>query len=158
MTDNYIVVKLVSGEQIISILENEDDTAIDISFPMVIKTIPVFVNGQAGEHVTAAPFCALSKENKFHLEKKNIVYIKPLHKSFLPHYQRMLSAYDEVTIKTNQQPQPSLEEVWEEEVDKMSTEEIKKRIDMLESIFNGEETQEEEKPEPTYVRGNDTIH
>lgn len=54
---------------------------------------------------------------------------------------------------------PSQEQL--EEIEKLSTEEIKRRIDMLESIFGREEetTEEETKEDKrTFVDGNDTLH
>ena len=40
MNENFVVVKLVSGEQVMATLTNEDADTIQLHYPMVIKMIP----------------------------------------------------------------------------------------------------------------------
>ena len=48
---------------------------------------------------------------------------------------------------------------WAGEEEEMTVEEIRKRIDMLESIYAGDRTQEsEEEIEKNFIEGNDTLH
>jgi len=80
----YVIVRLTSGEQLMCALEQEDDKYIQLLHPMQIRTIPNFETGK--EHVTAAPFCTFTDEESFVLDKKNVLFIKPMRQTFVAHY------------------------------------------------------------------------
>jgi hypothetical protein len=80
----YVVVRLTSGEQLMCALQQEDDNYIELLHPMQIRTIPNFETGK--EHVTAAPFCTFTDDESFVLDKKNVLFIKPMKEMFVAHY------------------------------------------------------------------------
>lgn len=92
----HVVVKLITGEMLMATYEGEDEKFIMIDKPVQIKTI--LIPELQRESVTAAPYCPFSESTTFILEKTHIVYIKRLHKIYIPHYNRFMKAYDEAFI------------------------------------------------------------
>jgi hypothetical protein len=146
--DVYVVIKLVSGEQVMAILEQEDEHIVQLCHPMTIRTIPIV--GQGREHITAHPFCQFTDDKFFLIEKKNVIFIKRLHHMMIPHYKRIVAEHDnDWKIESNH--------VREEPM--ISSEEARKRIAMLVGIAGMEEEEEKEKPiQSTFVEGNETKH
>jgi hypothetical protein len=140
----YVVMKLNTGEQIMAILEDETENKFQIIDPMVIKTIPVISEGR--EHITAHPYCQFTDDNVFDIDKKDVVFIKPLKEIMIPHYKRIVLMHDqEGEVQT---------------AERLSPEEATKRIAQLSGIFGDEldNSYEEEEVESYYVEGNDTKH
>lgn len=150
----YIIIKLTSGEQVMACLEEDTVDYIQVSYPMVVSMHQIVDDGRIHENVTAKPFCQFSADKIYRLPKSSIMFYKELHEMLIPHYTRIVNAYeDTVLVKTK--PQRELE--WDEP-EHMTVDEIKKRIDMLEKIFGGEAPEEEEEPYRVYIEGNDTLH
>lgn len=150
--ESFIVIKLNTGEQIMGILEQEDATHIQILDPMVIRTIPIIAEGR--EHVTAHPYCQFTSDNVFDIEKKNIIFMKPLLRNMIPHYLRIVKQHELSPALQTEKRAEDLD--WGDEGE-ITREEALRRIEMLRGIL---EVEEEKEPElPTYfVEGNDTIH
>jgi hypothetical protein len=155
LTEVYVVIKFNTGEQIMSIMDSEDDTYIQLSHPMTIKTIPVVSEGR--EHLTAVPFCQFTRDTTFVIDKKNVMFIKTLDPTMIPHYRNIVEQHKNT---------PSVQQRYSEEKfidNEMTVEEARKRIAMLAAIA-GLETEEEETVEETlveyrhYIEGNDTKH
>jgi hypothetical protein len=152
--DFYVIVKLTSGEQLMAVLMEEDDTYVELLSPMTIKTIPLL--HEQKEHVTAHPFCQFSDDNVFTIDKKNVLFIKQMHHVFVPHYQRIVAEYEETTLVTrNEDGSVKRAEDLSWEDDPKTIDDVSKKIAMLESLLGREE---EEEPLRNYVEGNDTIN
>lgn len=153
-TEHFVIIKLVSGEQVMAVLEKENDLTIQISTPLLLRLFPIIGAGQGHEHVTATPYCKFAADSNLTLNKKDVLFIKNLHHQLIPHYMRLASATEE-NVAIQQQEDGSVKELdWEEEeVSQLSNEEIQKRIKVLESI-----AQKEEEEIRNFVEGNDTIH
>lgn len=155
-SDFYVVIKLVSGEQLMATLISEDESYIEIESPMCIRMIPIFAEHK--EHVTAHPFCQFSDDNNFILDKKNVLFIKKLHHMFIPHYKRIVAEHEQ-TVLVTPQPDGSVKRAedldWE---DSETIEDVRRKIDMLQSILRKEPEKEEEERFRNFVEGNDTIN
>lgn len=156
--EHFVIIKLVSGEQVMAVLENETDENIHISSPLLLRLFPVLGAEQGQEHVTATPYCKFAEDSNLTLNKRNILFIKKLHHQLVPHYMRLADEAEEhVPIKQKQDG--SVKQLdWEDEelqneVSGLSDEEIKKRIRMLEAI-----AKKEEEEARNFVDGNDTVH
>ena len=153
MNEHFVIVKLVSGEQVMATLTNEDATTVELQYPMVIRMIP-FVDGQrAHEHVTAAPLCQFSDDKTYRIPKTNIMFVKKLHEVLIPHYNRIVDEHEN-TVLVRSDKTGHIERIKEE----LTVEDIQKRIDMLESIAGIERDTEEEEETSYYVEGNETLH
>lgn len=159
---DYIVLKLITGETVMAMFEGEDDRYVKVEYPIQIRTM--VVPGLNRESVHAVPYCQFSDSTAFVLEKTHIVYIKRLHQQFIPHYKNFLKSYEEALIPATRQSSEEikrqLEDLFGDEEDTLTIEEVNKRLDMLEAIANGDSPEGDEEPllEANFVLGNDTIH
>ena len=150
--ESFVVIKLNTGEQLLGVLEQEDEDFIQILDPMLIKTIPVLSEGR--EHVTAHPYCQFTGDNVYDIDKRNVIFMKPMLASMIPHYLRIVKDHeDSPAMKTNKRAE-DLD--WGDE-EKITREEAIRRIQMLEDI-TGISVKEEEEDTRWYIEGNDTKH
>jgi len=147
----YVVVRLTTGEQIMSALQQEDDNYIQLLHPMLVRTIPNFETGK--EHVTAAPLCAFTDEESFVLDKKNVLFIKPLKEAFVPHYLNIVRESEGIRFTPRGRDPKDI--LGQDELDYLKQiADAKSAIDQLRSVV--EETEEER--QRVFVEGNDTKH
>ena len=162
---NYVVIKLISGETVMATFEGEDEKFVRVEKPVQIKT--VVVPGINREQVHAAPYCQFSDSTSFVLEKSHIIYIKKLHKEFIKHYHHFIGAYDEAIIPVSRsdakikERMQELEELFGDEEDTLTIEEINRRLDILEAISSApssDDIETEDLLSSNFVTGNDTKH
>jgi hypothetical protein len=141
MTDNqlYVILKLVSGEDVMAVLSSEDNNCIYLTSPICIRTHPIFQAGR--EQVTAVPLCQFSEENFYIIHKRNVMFIKKLHHAFIPHYQRIVEEQGKsVRFHADKEKEPT------------------EKKDIINKILR-EDTEEIEEELPSYfIEGNDTIN
>ena len=135
--DFYVIVKLVSGEQMMAVLLDEDEDFVVLDNPMCIRMIPVLAENK--EHLTAYPFCHFSEDTSFILDKKNLIFVKKMHHMFVEHYQRIVNEYDETTLVTR---------------DSNNSLRRAEDLDWGDDSYESEETLEDR----VFVEGNDTIN
>jgi len=145
----YVIIKLQSGEQVMAALEEDSTDYIDVSFPMIIISTPVTDGQRIHEHITAKPLCQFSADKYFRIPKSGILFYKELHEMLVPHYTKIVNSYED-TVLVNPQKKLNCDEP-----EKMSVEEISKRIDMLADIFGEQESEEDTR---VYIEGNETVH
>lgn len=152
--ESFIILKLNTGEQLMGILEQEDATHFQILDPMLIRTIPNLSEGK--EHVTCHPFCQFTADNVFDIDKKNVIFIKPLLRAMIPHYLRIVKDHENGPALQHQKRAEDLDWGGDEEI---TREEALRRIQMLENITGISVEQEDLEPEQTwFIEGNDTQH
>lgn len=110
-TELCVVLKLVSGENVMAVLQDEDERYVELLHPMTVRSMPITSNR---ETVVAAPLCQFCDDETFLIDKRNVLFIKKLSSSLIPHYHNMIEEFGEGNgIKeTNQQQKKSS---WEEE-------------------------------------------
>lgn len=152
MNEFYIVLKLTSGEQVMSVLKEEDERHILISNPMIMKTTIDFEAGK--ERITAAPLCPFSDDESYVLDKKDILFIKKLHHVFVDHYKNIVKDYKD---STNFVPAGSAEALdWGDEPP--TPEEARSAIAQLKNILGEEEEIDWADKLKRLVPGNDTLN
>lgn len=155
MSDNefYVVMKLVSGEQVMAVLRQEDEQHILVENPFVMRTAVDFEAGK--ERITAAPLCPFSSDEEFVLDKKDVMYIKKLHHVFVHHYKNFVQEY---STSTNFVPAGSQEELhWGDAPP--TPEEARSMINQLKNVLGEEEEEIDWKEKIKFlVDGNDTIN
>ena len=157
MSEYYVVVKLVSGESIMATLEAEDENYVELHSPITIRTIPVQRGEQIAERVTAQPFNPYSDDKIYYISQANILYMKPLHETFISHYRRFVSEIEE-TVLVRKDHEGNVSRLDEEEPEELTLDEIERRIDMLQAIIKAPKTEKQEEDYKVYVEGNDTIN
>lgn len=152
---NYVVLKLISGETLMATFEGEDEQFVKVEKPISIRTYVIPELNK--ESITASPYCPFSDSTSFVLEKSHIVYIKKLHKVYIPHYKNFLQSYEEAMLPVSRH---QVEEEGFDDLEDISVEEIQRRLDLLEAIASAprDDLTEEEKDERVFVKGNDTKH
>ena len=152
-SDFYIVMKLVSGEQVMAVLRQEDELHILVEHPMVMKTIVDFEEGK--ERVTASPLCPFTSDDEFVLDKKNVMYVKKLDHVFVDHYRDIVSQYSKSTNFVPRGHTDALD--WGDEPP--TAEEARKMIAQLKNVLGEEEDEIDWKEKIKFlVDGNDTIN
>ena len=95
MTNEYVVVRLSSGDQVMALKTAESDTTITLLYPMQIKSYPrQREDGSYTETVAGAPFCHFADEKVFTINKSFIVFENHLHPKLVPFYTDMVDQYE----------------------------------------------------------------
>jgi hypothetical protein len=144
--EHFVVIKLVSGEQVMAILEEETEDEIDIVFPMLIRLFPVVDGAKSHEHVTATPYSQFADDAHLTIRKDSIIFIKNLNHVMIPHYLKLMEQENDKVLV---QKDPVTKQVTREE--ELTSEEVEKRMKLLKYLTD------EETP-LSVVDGNDTIH
>lgn len=153
----FVIVRMTNGDQVMACLNSEDSHFVEFEYPILIRMIPSPLPNR--ETIAATPYCQFSDDTKYIIDKRNIMFIKRLHPSFVPHFLRFANEYENMTdrVEHRQDRSKQLEEIFEGEGE-LTVEEINRRMQMLEAIAGMEETTEEEQETKYIVRGNDTLH
>ena len=167
--EHFVIVKLVSGEQIMAILEYEHDDTVELVYPMLMRMFPVVTAGKAHEHLTATPYSQFAENAHISVHKRNIIFMKNLHHVLIPHFERLVAENEQTVLL--KKDAGKLEQDWEdkpedveflrqirEQAQSMTTEELEKKIAMLESLYNGQDEIDIEDVKSIVIDGNDTIH
>ena len=93
--DEYVVLKLCSGELLIAILINETDHGIVILDAISIKYIPGIFHGQLGEQTAVSNFCAWTIDREFTFNHKDILFCKPLRLELIEYYKKSISSLND---------------------------------------------------------------
>jgi hypothetical protein len=152
---SYVILKLVSGEQLMGVRTEETETDITVMFPMTLRQYPVQrEDGTVGETITGGPFCQFATDRTFTIPKAAVMFNKPLHEMLVPFYVRMVNQYERMI----EVPQ-SMFMNEEEEQEAITVEDVEKAVDRLAAIMYGDKKHSEEKEVDGYfIEGNDTIH
>lgn len=165
--EQYVVVKLTNGEQLMAILEYESKETVELVYPMLLRTFPVISEGEAKEHITATPYSQFAENAHISINKSNVLFIKNLHHRLIANFERLIEE-NENTAAFNKEKESEL--YWEdeeefaatvrEEAESMTIEELTEKISKLEEISKQNTTEDKirELLLKNIIRGNDTIH
>lgn len=146
MTNEYVVIRLGSGEQVMALKTSESDTTVTLLYPMQIKTYPrQKEDGTIVETVAGAPFCHFADEKVFTINKSFIVFENQLHPKLVSFYTDMVDEYE-------------AKEDHHGSAHEEPTDPIEKLFSMLDVLRRSEEKRAEEEILEKFVPGNDTIH
>lgn len=82
--DRYVVIKLITGEEILSHLVHEDDYEIRVLFPMLTRLVNTMTLNGAKENIVLSPYTYFSADDEFTFQKQHLVFLKdmdPKHES-----------------------------------------------------------------------------
>lgn len=151
---HFVLVKLITGEQLMAILSDEDENAVQLTFPMEIKSS---ATGHGTEQLTAVPYCTFVQERIFEIDKINVMFINELHEMVIDQYIKMIEAYEE-EVEVEVTENGDLRQVGEP----TTAEDLKTRVSILTEMVREQMNQElEDEVEPSdrfFVQGNDTIN
>ena len=120
MNDDYVYLKLITGEQLMAIRISETESEMSIQYPMSIKIHTITSSlSKISEHVTAGPYTVFSEDTIFHLKKEFIVLNARLANDLITHYMHLVKTHEEVDLRGDE-PWDSYcaeEEVYDEETE-----------------------------------------
>lgn len=113
----FVILKLVSGEQVMAVLRSEDEDYIEVESPMCIRTFPIIETGK--EHITAHPLCQFTDEINYVLDKKDVMFIKKMHHIFISHYLRIVKEHEDLA-DLNEDKSPNADDlIWGDEEEEL---------------------------------------
>lgn len=149
--DEYVCLKLITGEDIIALLDGETETHVTVSFPMQMIRKDLVVNGEPVTSTAAHFFYNYADTPTFTFNKNHLVLIKGVHSSIIPFYLKFIDSDDYYD-----------DEYDEEGYEEQGVEELNSYVDKLEAIVNKGREPKLDKPkkEPINIEheGNDTKH
>ena len=149
----YVIIKLVSGEQLMGVCTEETEKDITVMFPMALRQYPIQRDdGTIGEQVTGGPFCAFASDRTFTIPKASVMINKPLHELLVPFYVRMVNQYEKMVDVPL-----SMFNDEQEEHEVLTVKDVEKAVDRLAAIMYGEKNQDNDS-DGHFVEGNNTIH
>jgi hypothetical protein len=114
--DTYAVLKLVSGEEILCSVLEENEHEMTVMFPMVIKLVHRFVGNKPIETISIAPYSYFSASDEYTFQKNHIIVAKDMSSEYVRQYHLSV---DDFIHNTPAASHESLEEV-EAALDKIS--------------------------------------
>ena len=152
--DEFILLKLTTGETLVATIRAEDDDTISIEYPFELKTIHDRRQDMVVDVTAAAPFCGFAEDRKFTFKKNNLMFTKLLHNSSVPFYIELVEEYE----KLIDVPVPKKRLSDTQSVLRKTAEAMKQRSEEI----LGEERLEDTSEVLDYLLGNiikkDTIH
>ena len=98
--NDYVVLKLISGEQLFARLLNETEDGVVILNPIHIKMIPIMHNGDLVEKAVLSSFGQFTEDKQFVLDRKNVIFCKDLHHKMIPFYRRSVKQLVQIEEET----------------------------------------------------------
>lgn len=119
MMDRQIVIKLLSGEELVCSFLQETDYEISVIFPMLVKHMPKMSEGRILEAITLVPYSHFTADDEFTFFKSHIIYCKELNPKHLTIYNMAIE--EQISVNTEEEPS--------------SVDDLKKAVDELKKIF-----------------------
>lgn len=76
--DRYVVIKLITGEEILSHLVHEDDYEIRVLFPMLTRLVNTMTANGAKENIVLSPYTYFSSDDEFTFQKQHLIFLKDM--------------------------------------------------------------------------------
>ena len=150
MNEEFVYLKLVTGEQLMGIKESEDDSCFNIKFPMLLKSHVIANNGvKISEQVVAGPYSLFVDSHIFHINKNHIVLNTVLAERAIPHYVSLVREHEGITLDY-----VSNTLQWEDEVQAEDPPTLGALLNQLKDELKAEK----EETETVFIEGNETVH
>jgi len=95
MKHEYVVMKLLTNETLITLLIMEDDQSYTIMFPIQMK---LTINTETKKEIlVGTPWNPCSNEKYFRLFKEDIVTMSPLNKQSIDYYKTLVEVNETIT-------------------------------------------------------------
>ena len=127
--DKYVVIKLVSGEEILTQLITEDDYEVRCMFPMVVKHVPRSIHGQVMDSIVLGAWTHFSASDEYTFTKQHVLFIQDMDPRFIDEYHKSV---DDFLGHATTLPQEAY-----------NPNEMKELAEKLQNMFRREEYEEE---------------
>jgi len=94
-SEDFVIVRLSTGESILAIRLTEDEKEITIEYPFALKNYPrITKQGGIIEQVTAGPYCSFAENRVFTFPKKDVFFVKKLHSFAVPFFMSLYNQHE----------------------------------------------------------------
>lgn len=90
--NEYVVFKLISGEQVIGTLLNDVSEGIVVLDPIIIQMVHAIRDGNHIEQAVTSRFCQFAEDHVFAFSYRHLIYKKKLDPNMIPYYARIVNA------------------------------------------------------------------
>jgi len=102
--NEYVVFKLITGEQVIGTLLNDVSEGIVVLNPIIIQMVHAIRDGDHIEQAVTSRFCHFAEDNVFAFHHRNLIYKKKLDPNMIPYYARIIKAMNSADNNDDVQP------------------------------------------------------
>lgn len=143
--DRYVVLKLISGEEILGTLVKEDDYELKIQFPMVVKHISRVLGGQPVESIVLGAFSHFCADDEFTFNRQHVMIFKDMDPRYIDEYHHSVDDFIGANTPSPQAYDPN---------------ELQQLTDKLKNMFREKLGDEDDYPDviPLNIEGNKTLH
>jgi len=143
--DRYVVIKLISGEELIGTLVKEDDYDIKIQFPMMVKKVNRLLGDMPVESIVLGTYSHFCADDEFTFNKQHIIVLKEMDPRYIEEYHRSVDDFIGASS-----PEPET----------YNPNEVQQLTDKLKSMFRDQLSEDEEYPETLSlnINSNKTLH
>jgi hypothetical protein len=146
MNEEFVYIKLVNGEQLMAIKEDETEELVLLRYPMIIKQhVVAHSNNKVTEQITAGPYSMFTDSTLLEFNKRNILVDALLSERAVEHYIGLVQEHEGVNLSAGLD--------WEDNQEPTTVEEVEAAVDKLSLIFD-----QQLEEETVFIQGNDTIH
>ena len=128
--NRYVAMRLATGEDIISVIHDEDAEGYLLLHPMHVQSETDMEHHV--EQYYAQPLCPFSDEKQYFMAKKHVMFVKPLSKYLIPFYHDMVQKFSESEIIKNARQRAHGTVSWGGQ--EITEEEAKKRLKQLQQL------------------------
>lgn len=116
--DKFIIIKLISSEEIVCTLVDENEHDVKTLFPMIVRSIPrMSPEGRIMESLVMAPYSHFAADDQFDFHKSQIIFIKELGEKYIDSYKL---AVDDFVASTCLDEKPATVEDLKDALDKLA--------------------------------------
>lgn len=135
MNDYIVVIKMITGDDVIAVIVDETDHSVEVEHPFRIRYDPSL------KGAILVPYCSFTDDHNFRFKNETIISISKASKAVSEHYLELTVQYSEyIEAKSNH-----------------SIEDLQDLLDNL-GIDSYEEELEENLIRSINIKGNDTKH
>lgn len=87
----YVALKLVNGDNLISLMVDEDENRFILMFPVQMKSVQVAVQNKPKEVMAGVPWCTFTDHEVFQIWKNDVLMIKPLNEQTTEYYKKLIN-------------------------------------------------------------------
>lgn len=135
--NDFVVIKLITNEMIMAAIVNETSDYVLIENPIGVKVIQVNTSAGIIEKTATTPFCSLSEDKEFNIDKRQIVYMCGLHSSLIPVYLSLVNSFSDEDNSFSDQVQSALQRLNPlfNQAESETEEQVEDDSDELDNVF-----------------------
>lgn len=88
-----VIVKLINGDMFMAIVINDTTHSLIVSDPITVKTVSVSTEGGTVEKTVTQPFCSLTLDREYSIDRSHVLFVKPLNPKLAKYYDQLLEAF-----------------------------------------------------------------